>query len=222
MDQYTCNAQMAAELMPAMVKGRIQFMVRWPSPDLAIIEVASQDMPYLKSEAIHLNMIASGVQLDMSKLEWAIVDDSAWPNLNLWEDATHQITFDGGKHWTNVILEEGNPAYYVACSDGKRSWLVDMMSPQYVVKRTNDREYIPGQTATGRISDPPQVERLPRGTPNGLTVKPCPYRHPPTSVCPHCQDWERKRVPASVGEQAFQTCGFLDTEFDSDPSLVGE
>lgn len=329
MAQYTCNANMAADLLPMLVKRRMAFSIVWPSIDLAIFDGSQSMMTVIQAEAIHLNARGRGLTIAPTD-KWGYFDDMAFPlmspadlregfepasNLNLWEDATHQITFDGGKHWTNVILEEGNPAYYVACSDGKTSWLVDMMTPKWVVERplkplTPDQEAtvedilvrnrVPYQrTVTGRISDPQpqQIEKRSlggqvRGTPNGLTVKPCPYRHPPTAVCPHCQDWERKlnfggppesisgpvntaepgkripmafsdpihqaryergvcvecgneegpcrlcwghvhctahvdydpasRIPASVGEQGFQTCGFLDTEFDSDPSEVGE
>lgn len=209
MDQYTCNANMAADLMPALIKGRIQFMVRWPRPDLAIIEVASQDMPYLKSEATFLNLLESGLNVDMSKLEWAVVDDSAWPNLNLWGDATHQITFDGGKHWTNVIQDAGDPEYYVACSDGKRSWKVERFPADQVVKRPDYTH-----TVTGRISDPPpqQIERagLTHGrTMVGMADGRVEYR-----------DNERTRQPATVGDTP--ACPMTDTCFDSDPSVVGE
>jgi hypothetical protein len=52
--------------------------------------------------------------------------------MNLWEDATHQITFDDGKNWTNVILEDG---YYLACSDLKHSWPVSRIPAHKVVAR---------------------------------------------------------------------------------------
>lgn len=52
--------------------------------------------------------------------------------LNDWEEATHQITFDNGANWTNVKLKYG---YYLACSDGKRSWRADSIDAANVVKR---------------------------------------------------------------------------------------
>lgn len=156
----------------------------------------------------HEEVMAAAVEQLGYKLptdNWGVFDDMSFPltspadlreqlppgvydtrSLNLWEDATHQITFDGGKHWTNVIREEGNPAYYVACSDGKRAWLVDNFSGKQdrVVPRpenyhmsihsTNDgldemRSY--SHTVTGRISDP-QPQQIERGRPSkraGLT-----------------------------------------------------
>jgi len=53
-------------------------------------------------------------------------------SLNDWEDATHQVTFDNGANWTNVKLKYG---YYLACSDGKRSWRADSIDAANVVKR---------------------------------------------------------------------------------------
>ena len=158
-------------------------------------------------------------------------------NLNLLEDATHQITFDGGKHWTNVILEEGNPAYYVACSDGKRSWLVDNFSchKDRVVKRpeplsihsTNDgldamRTY--AHKVTGRISDPqpqPVVYGGGRGgIGKGQYFIDLPTRTEEVHCTAHVDYDPASRIPASVGESP--TCDFTDSCFDSDPSVVGE
>lgn len=56
-------------------------------------------------------------------------------NLNDWEDATHQITFDGGKHWTNVELDGD---CFTACSDGKRSWSVDCIPLNNVARRPHE------------------------------------------------------------------------------------
>ncbi|AUM59779.1 hypothetical protein [Pseudomonas phage PMBT14] len=236
MDQFTCNAQMAADLMPALIKARLPFSLVWPRPDLAIFEGSESAISLIYAEAIHLNVVESGLTIAPTE-KWDYWDEMAFPlmspadlredfdkgrdfvrNLNLWEDATHQITFDGGKHWTNVILEEGNPAYYVACSDGKRSWLVDNfaghidrvverpikpLTPEQeaTVEDIRVRNRVPYQrTVTARISEaqPQQIERVYGGGRGG------------------------RGKPASVGEQAFQACGFLDTEFDSDPSVVGE
>ena len=211
MAQYTCNANMASDLMPMLVKRRVEFHLCWPRPDLAVFESNQATFEMIKAEAIHLNMVERSLSVDMSKLEWEIVGDSAWPNLNLWEDATHQITFDGGRHWTNVIQDGGDPEYFVACSDGKTSWKVERFPADQVVKRP---EYVPDQTATGRISDPqPQsIERRP---------------------WPHACKWRKDppfggftgvdlvdRFPASVGEAP--ACSMTDTCFDSDPSEVGE
>lgn len=55
------------------------------------------------------------------------------PNLNEWEDADAQITF-GGKHWTNVSVEG---EFFVALSDGKRSWLRKNFPADRVVYSSN-------------------------------------------------------------------------------------
>lgn len=75
------------------------------------------------------NNIVAGTLSERSKRKVEV------STLNDWEDATHQITFDGGKHWTNVKLEDG---MYVACSDGKRSWELRHVNMKNVVKRPGD------------------------------------------------------------------------------------
>lgn len=54
-------------------------------------------------------------------------------NLNLWENADAQITFDG-KHWTNVSVEG---EFFVALSDGKTSWLRARFPKERVVYSSN-------------------------------------------------------------------------------------
>lgn len=244
MYQYTCNAILAFDLLLPLATARVEYRLTWPRPDCAVFETGDP-LAYssIQKHGEILNAFASGPGAN-----WTAHDDMMFPllspadlregfeprsNLNLWEEATHQITFDGGKHWTNVQLIDG---YFIACSDGKRNWRADLPRDQVVSRPEwirGDGKLTPpsapalgrmGYTVTGRISDPQpqQIERvrLPGGTPNGLTVKQCPYRHPPTAVCPHCQDWERKRVPATVGDTP--ACPMTDTCFDSDPSVVGE
>lgn len=257
MAQYTCNANMAAYLLPMLVKRRASFSLVWPLIDMAIFEGDPRMIELIKAEAVHLNMQAKGVSLAPIE-QWGYWDDMTFPltspvdlregfepasNLNDWEDATHQITFDGGKHWTNVTLTDG---VYLACSDGKRFWETRGFRAGSVVKRPENYQH----TVTGRISDPQpqQIERVYGGArgggkryapeskpftgfPPAELIDPEPF-HLRTSdgdftvTPPRIEDGQVisgtivKRQPATVGEQA--SCGFLDTEFDSDPSVVGE
>lgn len=233
MAQYTCNANMAADLLPMLAKARLPFSLVWPRPDVAVFEGDQVLVNHIKSEATFLNLVAKDINF-LPTGQWTITDDMAFPltspadlregfeptsNLNLWEDATHQITFDGGKHWTNVFIDECTPPHYVACSDGKRSWPCDSLHADRVVKR-------PNHTVTGRISDPqPQPQPVVYGGHRGGSGKRAGLTHGRTIVGMadgrvEYRDNERTRKPASVGESP--ACDYTDTCFDSDPSVVGE
>ncbi|UOL48349.1 hypothetical protein [Pseudomonas phage Almagne] len=168
MAQYTCNANMAADLLPMLVKRRAPFSIVWPRPDLAIFEGSESVMQLIQAEAIHLNLLAAGVKI-LPTEQWGYWDDQKFP-LN--DPAASREAFDRAV--------------------GKR---IAPLTPdqEATVEDILVRNRVPYQrTVTARISDP-QPQQI-----------------------------ERTRTPASVGEQAFQSCGFLDTEFDSDPSMVGE
>lgn len=82
--------------------------------------------------------------------------------LNDWENATHQITFDG-KHWVNVELDVD---CFTACSDGKRSWSVDSIPSANVVQRPTTEADIDYEVS------PAILERVVNNTTNHFAPEP--------------------------------------------------
>lgn len=75
-------------------------------------------------------------------------------NLNDWENADAQITFDH-KHWTNVSIEG---EFFVALSDGKTSWLRKHIQEDRVVYSTNAHSVI--KLITANVSETRLVKEL--------------------------------------------------------------